>query len=128
MFARGEEALHAVVARLAVYVLAVVGGAEGPERFAVPIGTHAEEAIEQRRPRPPVHRSRLRDHPVEVEDHGIDLGLSDHSVAHSTSPPVRSRVFGFSDPTDTLDTWAAGPPRSGVDEAPFPARHPRTNA
>ena len=70
--ARGQEVAHAVEARLAVDVCAVVGvGVEGAP-VTVP-GAARQEAVEQRLPCRGVHPRRAREHAVEVEDHQFEV-------------------------------------------------------
>ncbi len=121
--ARLEKRAHAVVTRLSVDVLVVVRqDVEGHERGAVVHRALAQERVEDRLPRLSVHRRRLRQHAVDVEQTGPDsVGQAESGSGHShdarswsrrsvrpsitTSAPAARSASGrpmWSTPTTTL--------------------------
>ena len=71
--ARLEEALDAVVARLAVHVAAIVVRLERTQILPGRLGARAEEVVEHPRPGRSMNRSGVGYDPVEVEHAGPDF-------------------------------------------------------
>ena len=91
--ARGQEASHACPPGLAVDVPAVIRGqVEGDEPLAGARRAGGQVLVEELLPGARVDRGRPRDHPVEVEDEGVEAPEidDDHRVI---IPPPRGRRF-----------------------------------
>src|SRR5690606_7404756 len=67
--AGGEEAPHALMARPAVHVAAVILAGEGPERLAPDPGTLAQAGVEKLLPRRGMECSRIGHDSVEIAAH-----------------------------------------------------------